>query len=128
MANIFIYNRKIMFSNSFDHNKNGHERPLYSTYFVPDTGLYFHDRVYKGINPRNQRSMSTKILIWLYLGVGLPSYITSCLAVFGWINISDAKSFILFALGTLFMTARLIVYCVESYQKYKYRQKKLKEK
>jgi hypothetical protein len=117
-----------MLSSNNNHRWPGHEQYSYTKYPVSDTVGDFYNRIYKGLNPVNQRRMSTKLLIWLFYGVGLPSYIGSCLAIFGWINISDAKSFILFLLGVLFMTARLIVYCVESYQKFKFRQKKLREK
>lgn len=114
---------------SNNNNMGGrYERYSYQKYAVPDSIGDFYHRMYQGVNALNQRRMSTKLIIWLYYGIGLPSYTVSCAIVFGWINISDAKSFILFALGTLFMTARLIVYCVENYQRYKFRQKKLREK
>lgn len=117
-----------MLSNNNNNLGRQYERYSYSQYAVSDSGRTFLNRMYQGISPQNQRNMATKILIWLFYGVGLPSYISSCAVVFGFINISDAKAFILFVLGTLFMTARLIVYCVENYQKYKFRQKKLNEK
>lgn len=75
---------------------------------------------------RPKREMYTKVIVWMFLGVGLPSYLLSWLDVLGWIDITGAKAFILFTLAVLTFVSRLVVYCVENYQKYVFRKRKLK--
>lgn len=70
--------------------------------------------------------MGTKMIIWLFWGIGLPAYVITLVNIMGFVSFSDAKAFILFAIGVLFSVARLAVYCVENYQKYLYRRKKLR--
>lgn len=67
--------------------------------------------------------MTTKIVIQLFNWIGIPAYLISLLNVLGFRTFDEGKQFILFMLAALFGTARLIVYCVENYQRLKYRSK-----
>lgn len=72
--------------------------------------------------------MGAKVIIWMFGCFGIPAYIFAWLLKIGIFTISDPKEFILYTILVLFSTARLIVYCVESYQRIKFRQRKLKGK
>lgn len=106
-----------MLGNNNNLHPRKYERFASSEHFVGDTYRSYYDHFNKTI----ERAMSTKLLIHLFNWIGIPAYLLSLLNVLGFTSFDNAKQFILFLLAVLFGVARLVVYCVENYQRLKYR-------
>lgn len=78
------------------------------------------NRIFIGIKKR-KKIMETTITVLTYLGI--PSYLFVFLDAMKWVELSGWKLIVLFILSALMLLARLIVYCVKSYQEIRQKNK-----
>lgn len=67
--------------------------------------------------------MAPRLIIGIMNGLGLSAYLLGIL-----VNIGDWKALILFLLGAFYWMAKLVVYCIKSWQDIRWREQKLKNK
>lgn len=54
--------------------------------------------------------MITKVIVWLWLGIGLPCWLGSVVtAIFGWIHLNDVKEFIVIMTGGILGILKALV-------------------
>lgn len=105
---------------SYNHyNRNGYQRPTNSEYSVSDAVGHFYLPVYQRI----KKPMATRLIIGMINGLGIIAFVWGFFA-----NIEDWKSAVLFVLGALYASAKLIFYIIKSVQDILWRQKHLRKK
>lgn len=119
-----------MSGNNGKYNSGDTQRLVDYGFIVDDTrrmfGLPLLERIKERYKPI-ERAMTTKIILWLFYGIGLPAYAYSLLKAWGvfLFSLGDVKEFIIFTVGILLLIARGVIMCAEALQRYRYRQDKM---
>lgn len=100
-------------ANLHNNNERRYQRyPMDKRYMV-DTGELHDLSLYQG-NAKPQREMITKVLIWLWYGIGIPCWVSAlCSIVLGWIHLGDVKEFITLMIPVILGISKVVIMWAE---------------
>lgn len=110
VANNYLLNNQIMFSNNWHISRNGSKRQVYSDNSVSKRTL----NNYSPNRKTTDKRVETKIIFSVLSALGITSYITAIL-----LNIGTWKADILFGIAVLFGIVKFIRYTIRTWQDYR---------
>ena len=92
----------------------------WDSYFVSDTGRHYRYLIYKRPDNRMETALIKGVLSGLTI-LGVPSFLLHILNNIGAVHLNEWMLWVLFILAALMLLARVIVFCVKSWQDIRHR-------